>query len=68
MPSPVFDACPGAKSEWAFDYTGRIYSCTATVGKTEESLGRFFPSVQLDDDAMLIGEYVRCLGEDFEPA
>jgi len=45
LPSPLFDSCPGTKSEWAFDYTGNIYSCTATVGKTAESLGTFFPAV-----------------------
>jgi uncharacterized protein len=45
LPSPLFDSCPGTKSEWAFDYTGNIYSCTATVGKTAESLGTFFPTV-----------------------
>jgi len=43
MPSPLFDSCPGAKTEWAFDYTGNIYSCTATVGKKGEELGSFFP-------------------------
>jgi uncharacterized protein len=45
LPDPLFDACPACKSEWAFDYTGRIYSCTATVGKEEESLGTFYPEV-----------------------
>lgn len=45
LPDPLFDACPACKSEWAFDYTGRIYSCTATVGKEEEALGTFFPAV-----------------------
>lgn len=45
LPEPLFDDCPGAKSEWAFDYTGQIYACTATVGKSGEELGTFFPSV-----------------------
>jgi uncharacterized protein len=48
LPDPLFDACPACKTEWAFDYTGRIYSCTATVGKTDESLGSFYPVVSLD--------------------
>jgi len=47
MPEPLFDSCPGCKSEWAFDYTGRIYSCTATVGKEGETLGTFYPEVSL---------------------
>ncbi|MCX6304509.1 MAG: radical SAM protein [Bacteroidetes bacterium] len=45
LPDPLFDACPACKTEWAFDYTGQIYSCTATVGKTDESLGTFHPEV-----------------------
>ncbi len=45
MPEPLFDSCPGCKTEWAFDYTGNIYSCTATVGKSGEELGTFYPSV-----------------------
>ncbi len=43
LPSGLFDSCPATKSEWAFDYTGRIYSCTATVGKEGEELGRYWP-------------------------
>ena len=45
LPDPLFDSCPACKTEWAFDYTGQIYSCTATVGKSEESLGTFYPVV-----------------------
>jgi uncharacterized protein len=45
LPAPLFDSCPACKTEWAFDYTGHIYSCTATVGKNGESLGTFYPEV-----------------------
>jgi uncharacterized protein len=45
LPDPLFDACPACKTEWAFDFTGGIYSCTATVGKKDESLGTFYPEV-----------------------
>jgi len=45
LPDPLFDACPACKTEWAFDYSGQIYSCTATVGKAGESLGTFYPAV-----------------------
>jgi uncharacterized protein len=48
LPEPLFDSCPACKTEWAFDYTGQIYSCTATVGKTDESLGSFYPEVTTD--------------------
>ena len=46
MPAPLFDACTGTKTEWAFDFTGNVYACTATVGKQGESLGTFYPNVR----------------------
>lgn len=52
MPEPLFDACTGTKTEWAFDFTGNIYACTATVGKEGESLGTFYPAVNLYTDAI----------------
>lgn len=45
MPEPLFDACTGAKTEWALDGSGRIFSCTATVGKPGEELGTFWPEI-----------------------
>ena len=45
LPDPLFDSCPACKTEWAFDYTGKIYPCTATVGKADESIGTFYPSI-----------------------
>jgi uncharacterized protein len=52
LPSPLFDSCPGCKTEWAFDYTGRIYSCTATAGKVEEALGTFYPGISLKKEVI----------------
>ena len=52
LPRPLFDSCPACKSEWAFDYTGKIYSCTATVGKAGEELGTYFPEVTAKDDVI----------------
>jgi len=49
LPLPLFDACPACKTEWAFDYAGNIYSCTATVGKKGEELGTFYPLVTTND-------------------
>lgn len=46
LPPPLFDSCPACKTEWAFDHTGKIYSCTATVGKPGEELGTFYPRVE----------------------
>ncbi len=50
LPDPLFDSCPGTKTEWAFDFTGKIFSCTATVGKPGEELGTFYPEIYLDED------------------
>ena len=50
LPDPLFDACPACKTEWAFDYSGKIYSCTATVGKEDEMLGTYYPEVKLFDE------------------
>ncbi|MBB6478725.1 radical SAM/SPASM domain-containing protein [Spirochaeta isovalerica] len=52
LPDPLFDSCPACKTEWAFDFTGRIYSCTATVGKSGESLGTYYPSVTRKDEVI----------------
>jgi uncharacterized protein len=69
LPGPLFDSCPGCKTEWAFDYTGKIYSCTATVGKSEEKLGNFYPEVTInkelvelwqDRDVLSIGACKHC--------
>ncbi|OIP05591.1 MAG: hypothetical protein AUJ97_00465 [Bacteroidetes bacterium CG2_30_32_10] len=50
LPDPLFDACPACKTEWAFDYTGQIYSCTATVGKDDEALGTFYPKISRKEE------------------
>lgn len=52
LPAPLFDSCPACKTEWAFDYTGTIYSCTATVGKKGEELGTFYPKVTKKEDVI----------------
>ena len=52
LPEPLFDSCPACKTEWAFDFTGNIYSCTATVGKEGESLGTFYPAVTHKTEAI----------------
>jgi radical SAM additional 4Fe4S-binding domain len=51
LPDPLFDSCPACKTEWAFDYTGNIYPCTATVGKADESLGTYYPQVTQNKQA-----------------
>jgi len=56
MPDPLFDSCPACKTEWAFDYTGKIYSCTATVGKEDESLGTSYPEVSRIDGIINLWE------------
>jgi uncharacterized protein len=52
LPTPLFDSCPACKTEWAFDFTGTIYSCTATVGKKGEELGTFYPTITKNEEAI----------------
>ncbi|ORC35402.1 hypothetical protein B4O97_09530 [Marispirochaeta aestuarii] len=52
LPDPLFDSCPGTKTEWALDYTGKVYACTATVGKKGEELGTFYPEISRRDEAI----------------
>jgi len=56
LPDPLFDSCPACKTEWAFDYTGHIYPCTATVGKADESLGTFYPEIEIKKELVDIWE------------
>jgi uncharacterized protein len=48
LPPPLLDACPATKREWAFDLSGGIWGCTATVGRADLRLGTFHPRVRLD--------------------
>ncbi len=52
LPNPLFDDCPACKSEWALDYTGKVYPCTATVGKPGEEIGHFYPHKTLNHSAI----------------
>ncbi|HSQ40802.1 MAG TPA: radical SAM protein, partial [Fibrobacteraceae bacterium] len=52
LPEPLFDSCTGAKTEWALDGSGRVYSCTATVGKPGEELGTFWPKQEEKADVV----------------
>ncbi|MEZ5072200.1 MAG: radical SAM protein [Bacteroidales bacterium] len=52
MPGPLFDSCSGTKTEWAFDFQGNIYACTATVGNAGDALGTFYPRVERNEDAI----------------
>lgn len=45
---PSFDTCPGAKSEYVFDASGKIYSCTASCGREGYALGTFYPELKFD--------------------
>jgi uncharacterized protein len=52
LPAPNFDACPAAKTEWAFGPDGSVYGCTATVAHPAHRLGRFFPVEERDEAAI----------------
>jgi len=41
LPFPIFDSCPACKKEWAFDPSGGVYGCTASVGVEKYRLGSF---------------------------
>lgn len=56
LPDPLFDACPACKTEWAFDYTGKIYPCTANVGKDGDSVGTFYPQKTLNKQIVELWE------------
>lgn len=50
LPDPLFDSCPGCKTEWAYDVQGKIFACTAMVGKPGEDIGHFYPEFNLDEN------------------
>jgi len=52
LPPPNFDACPAAKTEWAFSPDGGVYGCTATVGHPQHRLGSFYPVASRDEAAI----------------
>jgi uncharacterized protein len=52
LPMALFDSCPACKTEWAFDFTGTIYSCTATVGNKGDELGTFYPEITKNETAI----------------
>ena len=52
LPTALFDSCPACKTEWAFDFSGTIYSCTATVGNKGDELGTFYPEVTKNEVAI----------------
>lgn len=52
MPMATFDTCPAGKTEWVFDLNGDIFGCTASCGREEYRLGKFWPDVQLDQEAI----------------
>ena len=52
LPMALFDSCPACKTEWAFDFTGTIYSCTATVGNKGDELGTFYPELTKNENAI----------------
>ncbi|WP_291633163.1 DUF5714 domain-containing protein [Clostridium sp.] len=48
----TFDTCPAATTEWVFDLNGDIYGCTASCGREEYLLGKFWPRVDLNNKAI----------------
>lgn len=44
-----FDTCPAGKTEFVFDLYGEIYGCTASCGREEYRLGRYWPTVEKNE-------------------
>jgi len=49
LPEPAFDTCPAGKKEWAFDASGGIYACTASVGIEKYKLGSYLDPTSIVD-------------------
>ncbi len=49
MAMASFDTCPAGKTEWVFDLYGEIYGCTASCGRDEYRLGRYWPTVEKNE-------------------
>lgn len=49
MAMASFDTCPAGKTEWVFDLYGEIYGCTASCGREEYRLGRYWPAVEKNE-------------------
>ncbi len=47
-----FDTCPAGKTEFVFDLHGEIYGCTASCGRDEYRLGRFWPTVEKNESQL----------------
>lgn len=47
-----FDTCPAGKTEFVFDLYGEIYGCTASCGREEYRLGRYWPVVEKNQAQM----------------
>jgi len=46
---PIFASCPGAKIEYALDAYGNLYPCSASMGKKEFQIGRYYPDVEFNE-------------------
>lgn len=46
---PVFAACPGAKMEYALDAYGNVFPCSASMGKEDFRIGKYYPSIEYND-------------------
>lgn len=53
MAMASFDTCPAGKTEWVFDLYGEIYGCTASCGRDEYRLGRYWPTVERNEQQIV---------------
>lgn len=49
LPSPQFKFCGGNMTRYCFDLKGDIYTCVDSTGVEEYKVGRFFPTLEIDE-------------------
>lgn len=52
LPSPQFKFCGGNMTRYCFDLNGDIYTCVDSAGVEEYKVGRFVPTLAIDEKAL----------------
>lgn len=52
LPSPQFKFCGANMTRFCFDLKGDVYTCVNCAGVEEYKIGRFFPTLEIDESAL----------------
>lgn len=52
LPSPQFKFCGGNMTRYCFDLNGDVYTCVDSAGVEEYKVGRFFPTLEIDESVL----------------